>query len=187
MMKGDRIMKLFVRTTLALLALALAAPSLATAQQPSIVFLDSERLRQQAPSLQAAREQLEEELAELEAQADSALAPMQAEFQSAAQEFQQQQGMMTAERRQQRQQALGQMQQELQQAGAQWEQRAAAIQSRVLGPALERINRVIDELRAENGYQFVLDVAAGGVVAADPALDITSEVLRRLQASNPGS
>ena len=180
-------MKTFFRSTLAILAVALVAPSLATAQQPSIVFLNSERLRQEAPGLQAARQQLEQEMSQLEAQADSALAPMQAEFQAAAQEFQQQQGMMTAERRQQRQQALGQMQQELQQAGQQWEQRAAAIQSRILGPALERINRVIEELRAENGYTFVLDAAAGGVVAADPALDITSEVLQRLQASGSGS
>ena len=176
-----------IRMTLALLVVALMAPSLATAQDPSIVYLDSERLRQEAPSLQAARQQLEQEAAQLEAQADSALAPLQAQFQAAAQEFQQQQGMMTAERRQERQQALAQMQQQLQQAGAQWEQRYAALQSRILGPALERINAVIEQIRSENGYRFVLDVAAGGVVAADPSLDITAEVLRRLQASNPGS
>ena len=186
-MKGMSIMKVFVRSTLFLLALALVLPALADAQQNSIVFLDSERLRQEAPSLQEARQQLEQEMAQLEAQADSALAPLQAEFQAAAQEYQQQQGMMTAERRQERQQALGQMQQQLQQAGAQWEQRAAQLQNRILGPALERINQVIDAIRQENGYQFVFDVAAGGVVAADPSLDITTEVLTRLQGSNPGS
>lgn len=186
-MKGMRTMKTFVRSTLFLLALALVLPVAVAAQQGTIVYLDSERLRQEAPSLQTARQQLEQRMSELESQADSALAPMQAEFQAAAQEYQQQQGMMTAERRQERQQALGRMQQELQQAGAQWEQRAAQLQNQILGPALEEINRVIDTIREENGYQFVLDVAAGGVVAADPALDITSEVLRRLQGSNPGS
>lgn len=186
-MKGDTTMKFFVRTTLVLSGLALALPALSAAQQASIVFLDSERLRQEAPSLQEARQELQQEMATLEVQADSALAPLQAEFQAAAQEYQQQQGMMTAERRQEREQALGQMQQRLQQAGAEWEQRAAELQNRVLGPALDRINQVIDGIRQENGYQFVLDVAAGGVVAADPSLDITSEVLRRLQASNPGS
>ena len=181
-------MKFLARTTLTLLALTLVVPGLAAAQQGNnIVFLDSERLRQEAPSLQAAREQLQQELAALEAEADSALAPLQAAFQAAAQEFQQQQGMMTAERRQQRQQALASMQQQLQQEGSQWEQRAAAIQTRILGPALERINQVIDQIRQDNGYLFVLDVAAGGVVAADPSLDITSEVLRRLTASNQGS
>lgn len=180
-------MNVLARMTLTILALALLAPGLVAAQQGDIVFLDSERLRQEAPSLQAAREQLEQELAELEAQADSALAPMQAEFQAAAQEFQQQQGMMTADRRQQRQQELAAMQQNLQQAGSQWEQRAGEIQSRILGPALEEINTVIDQLRQENGYRFVLDVAAGGVVAADPSLDITAEVLRRLTATDQGS
>lgn len=186
-MKGGNGMRILVRTTLAVLALTLALPGLVAAQQGSIVFLDSERLRQEAPSLQTAREQLQQELAALETRADSALAPMQAEFQAAAQEFQQQSGMMTAERRQERQQALASMQQQLQQAGAQWEQRAQAIQSRILGPALERINNVIDQIRQENGYQFVLDVAAGGVVAADPSLDITEEVLRRLTAGGQGS
>ena len=180
-------MKGLTRTTLVLLAFILAAPGLAAAQEGSIVFLDSERLRQEAPSLQAARAQIQQELENLQAQADSELAPLQAELQGMAQEFQQQQGMMTAERRQERQQALATKQQELQQAGAQWDQRAQAIQSRILGPALEQINDVIDRIRQDNGYLFVLDVAAGGVVAADPSLDITSEVLRRLTASNQGS
>lgn len=180
-------MKILARKTLLILAFTLLAPGLALAQEGAIVFLDSERLRQEAPSLQAARQQLQQELADLQTQADSALAPLEAEFQAAAQQFQQQQGMMTAERRQERQQELATMQQNLQQAGSQWEQRAAAIQNRVLGPALERINAVIDQIRQENGYRFVLDVASGGVVAADPSLDITSEVLRRLTASESGS
>ena len=178
-------MKQFSRAALVTLLLALLAPGLAAAQEPSIVYLNSERLRQEAPALQAARQRLEQEMAQLEAQADSALAPLQARLQSAAQEYQQQQGMMTAERRQAREQELGQMQQQLQQAGAEWEQRAAAIQNRILGPALERINNVIEAIREENGYRFVLDVAAGGVVAADPSLDITAEVLRRLNATAP--
>jgi outer membrane protein len=186
-MKGGKRMKVFARTTLMLLGLALVAPGLAAAQQGAIVFLDSERLRREAPSLQSARQELEREMAVLEARADSALGPLQAELQAVAQEFQQQQAMMTAERRQQRQAALAAMQRDLQQQGAQWEARAQEIQQRVLGPALERINNVIDAIREENGYRFVLDVAAGGVVAADPSLDITAEVLRRLSASNPGS
>jgi Skp family chaperone for outer membrane proteins len=99
-----------------------------------------------------------------------------------AQEFQQQQGMMTAERRQQRQQALARSSRR---SSAGRGVRAAGggqKQNEILGPALERINQVIDQLRQERGYAFILDVAAGGVIAADPALDITDEVLRRLNA-----
>ncbi len=98
-------------------------------------------------------------------------------------QFQQQQGMMTPETRQQQQTAIQQKQAQLQQAGSQWEQRAAQRQNEILAPALSHINEVIDQLRQEKGYSFILDAAAGGVVAADPALDITSEVLARLNAS----
>ena len=175
-------MKFMVRTTLVVLGLILAAGATLEAQQSTIVFLDSERLRREAPSLQSARQQMQQEMTRLEQQADSALAPLQRQLQEMAQEFQQQQSMMTAEQRQQRQQEMAQRQQQLQQQGAEWEQRAAAKQNEILGPALERINAVIDQLREENDYAFVLDVAAGGVIAADPDLDITSEVLRRLQA-----
>jgi Skp family chaperone for outer membrane proteins len=105
-----------------------------------------------------------------------------------AQEFQQQQGMMTQERRQQQQQALTQKQQELQRKGAEFEQQAQAKQRRDPGPGAGADQPVIDQLRQERGYSFILDVAAGGVIAADPSLDITEEVLSRLNAqANRGS
>jgi outer membrane protein len=175
-------MKLFVRVTLALLVLSVMTAGAVSAQQATVVFLDSDRLGQQAPALQEARQRMQSEMTRLESQAELALAPLQEEFQRMAQDFQQQQGMMTAERRQQQQQALAQKQQEIQRKGAEFEQQAAQKQNEILGPALERINQVIDRLRQERGYSFILDVAAGGVIAADPALDITEEVLRRLNA-----
>jgi outer membrane protein len=180
-------MKVIGRSALALLVITAAAATAAVAQQgPTVVFLDSERLGQQAPSLQQAREQMQREMTRIESEAEVELAPLQEEFQRMAQEFQQQQGMMTAERRQERQQALMQKQQEIQQRGARYEQQAAAKQNEILGPALERINAVIEQIRQERGYSLILDVAAGSVISADPALDITDEVLRRLNAQAGG-
>ncbi len=179
---------MFVRTTLALLGLWIAGTGAIEAQQVSIVYLDSERLRREAPGLQQASQQMRQRMAILEAQADSALAPLQQELQQMQREYQQQQGMMTAETRQTQQRALQSKQAELQQEGSQWEQRAAQLQNEILGPALSEINTVIDQLREERGYAFILDAAAGGVVAADPARDITGEVLQRLQTrDNQGS
>jgi outer membrane protein len=175
-------MKLFVRNTLALLVLSVVTAGAVSAQQANVVFLDSDRLGQQAPTLQEARQRMQTEMTRLESQAELALAPLQEEFQRMAQNFQQQQGTMTAERRQQQQQELAQKQQEIQRRGAEFEQQAAQKQNEILGPALERINQVIEQLRQERGYSFILDVAAGGVIAADPTLDITEEVLRRLNA-----
>jgi outer membrane protein len=176
-------MKVFVRSGLALLAVMAMATSAVSAQQgPTIVFLDSDRLGQEAPSLLQARQQMQQEMTRLESQAEVELAPLQQEFQRLVQEFQQQQGMMTQERRQQRQEELAQRQQDIQRRGQQFEQQARQREAEILGPALERINRVIDQLREERGYSFILDTAAGGVIAADPRLDITEEVLRRLNA-----
>ncbi len=181
-------MKVMVRSGLAVLALAIAAAPALAQQGPTVVFIDSERLGQQAPSLQEARQQMQQEMSRIESAAELELAPLQEEFQRMAQEFQQQQAMMAPERRQEQQQALAQKQQELQRRGATFDQQAQEKQNEILGPALERINTVIDQLRQERGYSFILDVAAGGVIAADPALDITDEVLRRLNAqANRGS
>lgn len=177
-------MQIMIRTTMAAIALAVVASTPLSAQQPSIVFIDSERLRQEAPSLQEARQQMQQQMQRLESQADSALSPLQAEIQRMAMQFQQQQGTMTQENRQQRQAEIQRKQMELQQAGQEWEQRAGQIQNEILGPALSRINDVIDALRQERGYSYILDAAAGGVVAADPSLDITEELLRRLGAGS---
>lgn len=179
---------MFARLTLALLGLWLAGSGVLEAQQLSIVYLDSERLRREAPGLQQAGQQLQQRMAILEAQADSALAPIRQQLQTMQREYQQQQSMMTAETRQSQQQAMLAKQQELQQTGSEWEQRAAQLQNEVLGPALTQINAVITQLREERSYAFILDAAAGGVVAADPARDITDEVLQRLRAqATPGS
>ncbi|HEX2778879.1 MAG TPA: OmpH family outer membrane protein, partial [Gemmatimonadaceae bacterium] len=57
-------------------------------------------------------------------------------------------------------------------------------QSELMGPIMERINQVITEIRAQDGYSFILDVgaASGVVVAADTTLNITDKVIARLKS-----
>jgi Skp family chaperone for outer membrane proteins len=51
-----------------------------------------------------------------------------------------------------------------------------------MAPLEERIQAVIDGIRAERGLGLIFDVSAPGnnVVSADPVLDLTSTVVRRL-------
>ena len=176
-------MRFVVRTTLALLAVVgLTAAPAAAQQAGQIVFIDSERLRQEAPGLQRARQQLQEELGQFQARADSALAPLQAELQQMATQLQQQEGTMTAGQRRQQQQAMAAKQEEIRAQGAEIERDVAARQREILEPALQHINEVIQAVRADNGYAYVLDARAPGILSADPQLDITEEVLRRLNA-----
>ena len=48
---------------------------------------------------------------------------------------------------------------------------------------MDEISRVIEALRVEQSYHIIFDVAAGSIIAADPTLDITDEIVRRLQAA----
>ncbi|MDB4911858.1 MAG: hypothetical protein JWO39_2681, partial [Gemmatimonadetes bacterium] len=79
-----------------------------------------------------------------------------------------------------RQQAYQQHVQELEQTAQQRE-------AELVRPIMEQINKIIEQVRTENGYSFILDAGsqAGVVVAADSSLDITNVVIKRLQAAGP--
>ena len=52
------------------------------------------------------------------------------------------------------------------------------------GPIIKRIKKVIQEVAAEEGYDMVLDRAAGAVVYWKPDNDLTQKVLDRMNAEN---
>jgi Skp family chaperone for outer membrane proteins len=49
---------------------------------------------------------------------------------------------------------------------------------------MDKVNTVIETIRAEGDYHLILDLAAGSIVAADPSLDLTQEVIARLPAAS---
>jgi outer membrane protein len=65
------------------------------------------------------------------------------------------------------QQELGELQQQLQ-------QRFEA-----------RVTPVLEEVRKEKGLHFIFNAQESGLVAADPGLDITTDVIRKLDAAKP--
>ena len=62
-----------------------------------------------------------------------------------------------------------------------------ARQAQLVKPIMERVQSVIETIRAEDGYAVILDVGAqvSLVVAADKRLDLTDRVLARLKAQGP--
>ena len=101
--------------------------------------------------------------------------------------YRQQEAMLSEEAKAARQQEILEKQSEAQARATQLEQEAGTRQQELLAPILERVSAVIEEVRAEYGYTVVFDVSAAGVVAADPALDITPLVLERLTAPGASS
>ena len=112
---------------------------------------------------------------------------MQAQLDSAVQEYNRASVVMTPQARTQREEQLRQMQQRTQQHAQDLDQQAQAREQELTAPIMQRINAVIEGIRAEFNFAFVFDVAAqgGAVVTADRAFDITSLVIQRLQAAAP--
>lgn len=171
------------RAVMGVLAAAALTAAPAAGQTPlKIGFINSQALLDQAPGAQAASQQFDQELGGMRAQ----LQPMATELDSLIAQFEAQSMTLSEEARRQRQQAIVQKQGQLQQAAAAMEQQAEQRRSELVQPIMDRISRTIEALRIEGSYHIIFDVAAGSIIAADPALDLTQEVLRRLQANAGG-
>ena len=159
-------MRRTVRTVfLTALAVVAAGVTRADAQQ-KIGFVNSSQIVAEAPEAATARQQLETEMQGYRTELDR----LETELDSLQNVLERQGNSLSASARTERQQ-------ELQQTAAQREQE-------ILGPVMQRIGGVIEEVRQAGGYSLILDAAAGSViVAADQELNVTQQVLARLRAN----
>lgn len=157
------------------LALLLAAPVQAQSDI-QIAYINSERIVQEAPGAQEARQQLEEDLSAYRTEVQQ----MGEELQQRIQQFEQQQMTLSEQARAEREEEIQQQQMEYQQRIQQLEQQAAQRQQELVQPIMNRINAVIEDIRREGGYTMIFDASTQGIIAADPGLDLTAEVIRRL-------
>lgn len=172
-------MRRFMPLIAGILALTLASPGVAQ-ESPKLGYINSQQIIQEAPGAQEARQELEADISQYRSEVQQ----MGQELQQMMEQFEQQQRTLSAEARESRQEEIRQKQQEYQQRVQQLEQQAAQRQQELVQPIMERINAVIEQIRREGGYTMVFDVAAQGIIAADPGLDLTPEVIRRLQAQS---
>ena len=157
-------------------ALAVLAAAPAQAQQLKIGYVNSQRILQETPAFADVRATLEREFTPMRAEIDS----LEARLGRADQEYQAQAGTLTEAARQQRQQTLQQQLQAYQQRGQQIQQQLQAREQELVAPVMQRIRGVLEEVRAAGNFSFIIDPPDGMVVAVDPALDVTNDVIRRL-------
>lgn len=172
--------------------IALAPLALATllfagaveAQTLKLGYINSQQLLQNAPGAAEAEAAFQEDLANFEAEAQQ----LQDELVRMQQQLEQQQLTLSPEARRNREQAIQQRAREAQARMAELDQQANARRAQLVQPVMDRISEVIEQIREEGSYSLILDVAAGSIIAADPTLDLTDEVIRRLQAAptSPG-
>jgi outer membrane protein len=165
-------------------ALAALASVPAQAQQLKIGYVNSQRILNETPAFADVRATLEREFTPLRAEIDT----LEARLSRADDELRAQAGTLTEAARQQRQQTLQQQLAAYQQRAQQIQQQLQAREQELVGPVMQRIRGVLEEVRRAGNYSFIMDPPDGVIVAVDPALDVTNDVIRRLggtPAANP--
>lgn len=169
----------------ALLLALVAATALPAAAQTGlkIGFINSALLLDQAPGAQEAAQQFDRDLAQMRAQ----IQPATDSLDQLITAYEAQSLTLSPEAKQRREQQILTKREELQQMAAALDQQASARRAELVQPIMDRVSTVIEEIRVEGGYSIIFDVADGSIVAADPSLDLTQQVLQRLQsAAGPG-
>lgn len=170
------------RTSLAAMALALLVSAAGLeAQALKIGYINSQEILASAPGAAAAEQQFNTEMQQYQAE----IAQLETELQNMETALQQQQLTLSPEARANREQQLQQRFQEYQQRSAELQEIANQRRAALIQPVMDNITAVIETIREEGAYALILDAAAGSIVSADAALDLTQQVIARLQA--PGS
>lgn len=168
------------RIPFALMAMAfLLTAGAAEAQALRIAYLNSQEVMNSAPGAADAQAQFDREMQGYQQE----IQQLETELRGLEEQYQQQQLTLSPEARANRERQIQERFQQYQQLGTQLQERAARRRAELVQPVMDRITEVIEALREERSYALILDVTAGSIVSADPALDITEEVIQRLSAS----
>jgi len=156
-----------------------ATPAPAPANVLKVAYLNSNQVLEGAPGRAEALAQFDKETLPMRTQ----LQRMQDSLQSSIGEYQKAAPQMTAAQRTQNESRLGTKQQEYQQRAQEMQQKAQGRQEELMAPIMEQVNKVIQDVRAEDGYAFIFDSGSQVpfIVSADKNLDITTRVIDRLK------
>jgi outer membrane protein len=162
-----------------------AEPGAVTMPPPgtAMVFVNTGAILPIAPGADQAQAKFQTELQVYE----NELAELSTELDSLLAVYRRQESLMDPSAREAKRQEILQKQQAAQARQLQLEQQSEVRRTELLQPILENVRSVIEDLRAEQSYSIVFDIAESGVIAADPALDITGAVLERLGVSRPAA
>ena len=178
-------MRVLLRASAIALATSLivAGPAAVQAQQgtaaPKIAYINSALLLQQAPGRAEAEAQFEREVGAYRQQIqrmDDSLKTLVAAFDRDAPK-------MDSVAREARRKSIGQTETQYQLRARGLDSTMQTRQAQLVKPIMERVQSVIEAIRAEDGYAMIFDVGAqvSVVVSADKKLDLTDRVLARLK------
>jgi outer membrane protein len=167
-------------TTLILAGITGAQTSPPAPAPAKIGYINSAQLLAQAPGRAEAEAQFDREVGVYRQQIqrmDDSLRTLMAAFDRDAPK-------LDSATRETRRTSIGQKEVEYQQRARGLDSTMQARQAQLVKPIMERVQTVIEAIRAEDNYALILDVGAqvSVVVAADKRLDLTDRVLARLKS-----
>jgi outer membrane protein len=171
----------------AVAALAVLGPLSAGAQAAAtapakMAFINSQQILAVAPGRADAEAAFQKEVDNVRGQEKA----MSDSLQTMVQQYQNVQPTLSAADRTTRETAIRAKQTAYQQRQQQLEQSAQTRQAELIQPIFDKINKVLNDIRVEDGYTAILDVnpgsGGGAVVAYDKNLDITDHVIARVKS-----
>jgi outer membrane protein len=161
---------------------AQAAPAQSSASRGSglkIAYVIPQQILDSTPGYVAAESTLAREVAGYREEVQK----MQQSMDSAVQALDQQSIALSPAAKQAKQKELQTMQQRFDSRTQELNQKAQQRQQELMAPIQQKIRTIIEAVRLEGGYSMVFngDPNASGLLAADPALDITRTVVNRIK------
>ncbi len=143
-------------------------------------YVNSDRILSEWAPAREAQQKLDVEAKNLENQ----YRRMVNQLDSLNQAYERQKLIMSESRREMKENEIAQLRQRVQQfqvekMGPQGE--IYQKQDEIVGPILEKIKQVIRKVGDDNNYDYILDTVSGNVLYADPAHDVTDQVLYELK------
>jgi outer membrane protein len=150
------------------------------AQTPRFAYIDSQAILQEAPGAAEAQQEFEREMEGFQAE----IQRMGEELQGLITQYQQQQRSLSEEARAAREEEIRRKEMEYESRLEQLDMQADQRRRELVEPILDRMSDTIEEIRAEGDYLMIFDVASRAIIAADPELDLTTQVIQRLRANS---
>ncbi len=175
-------MRGLIRAALFALIVGAATAGSASAQAaPKFGFINSAAILSEAPGRAEAETRFKNEVTAYQAQ----LQRMSDSLQTMGANFDKEAPRLDSATRVTRAKVIQDREADYQNRARTLDQQMQTRQAELIRPIMENLQKVIEQVRAEDGYSMIFDVASqtSVIVAADKALDITPKVLARVKAA----
>ena len=172
-------MRMMVRALVAPMFMTLVAADAQSQAAPKIAYVNPQALFQNAPGRAEAQAAFQKEAdgyrAELTKMSDALTAMVSA--------YQKAEPKLADSVKARRQAAIQAKEDSLRSRQSELEQLANDRQNQLMAPIMETVRKVLEDIRAEDGYAMILSSEPGAsvILAADKNLDVTERVIARLK------